>query len=666
MLESLNQALLNLTDPLLLGVLVIGCLSGLIVGIIPAIGGLVGCTLLLAFIHGVSPEVGLGLLLAFASVTYTGGSVTAILVSIPGTPVNAATLIDGFPMTQKGEAGRALGAALTSSGLGGILAGFMTLLTIPLVAPIVMNVTTSEMFLLILMGLSFLAVLGRGSMIKGLITGTLGILFALVGFQATTGNPRFTFGSLFLLEGLDIVPVILGLFALSELIDLYLKGAATISQGGQLQGFGQVWEGLKDVFRHFWLWLRSTIIGYLIGIIPGVGGETAIFVTYGIAKQSSRNRDKFGTGCVEGVIAPEAANNAKESGALLTTLVLGIPGAALMAVILAGLLLVGITPGPKMVAEHLDLTLTLILILIISNLLACVISLVAAPWLARVVYIPLAIILPLVLILIFTGAYVRGESLWNFPVLLIFGLLGLFMKRLDYSRPAFALGFVLGSLAELYMMHAISLHGRLFFLTPPCLVIIAIIIFLPLLPHLRTGLATVIGRRRGTFKEKRPEEIKMTKMNHNLSFPLSLLVLGIGFLIMSVNLPLAEDKVAPILFSGLLICLAIMEVGRNWRAKRDSEGAPGLAKKVRDGERSLQPGRILGITVWVAGPLLGFCLLGFHVTIPLFMFSYIKLHGRGWFMAIIMAVLTTAFFVGVCEYVLQIEFYEGLIFELLG
>lgn len=469
--------------------LVIGCISGLIVGIIPAIGGIVGITILLAFIYGVPPDIGMSLLIAFGSVTYTGGSITAILLSIPGTPVNACTLIDGFPMTQKGEGGRALGAALTSSGLGGILAGFLALLSIPLVAPLVMNITTAELFLMVLLGLSFLAVLGRGSMMKSLISGAMGVLIALIGFQATTGTPRFTFDSLYLYDGLDIVPVLLGLFALSELIEAYLKGASTISESMHIIGMGQIWEGVRDVYRHFWLWLRSTVIGYLIGIIPGVGGETAIWVVYGMAKQASKDRDKFGTGCVEGVIAPEAANNAKESGALLTSVILGIPGAAIMAVILAGLLLVGLTPGPKMVTEHLDLTLTLIMIIIASNLLGCILCLFAAPWLVKIARIPLSILLPLVWVLVLTGAYVREESLWNFAVLIIFGILGFLMKRFDYSRPALALGFVLGTLAELYLIHAIYLHGAFFFLRPASLIIIAIIVLVPLTPYIRTAAA---------------------------------------------------------------------------------------------------------------------------------------------------------------------------------
>ncbi|MFC1868960.1 tripartite tricarboxylate transporter permease [Thermodesulfobacteriota bacterium] len=494
MLESLGQAFSNFTNPVFIYVLLGGCLSGLLVGIIPAIGGLVGCTLLLAFIYGVPPEIGMGLLIAFASVTYTGGSITTILLSIPGTPVNAATLIDGFPMTRNGEGGRALGAALTSSGMGGIVGGLLTILAIPLVTPIVMSIKTSEMFLLVLLGLSFLAVLGRGSMVKGLISGMLGLLFSLIGFQAATGNPRFTFGSLYLMDGIDIVPVLLGLFAISELIELYLKGVSRISDTAPVKGFGQILEGVKDVFRHFWLWLRSTVIGYLIGVIPGVGGETAIFVAYGIAKQTSRNRDKFGKGCVEGVIAPEAANNSKESGALLTTLVLGIPGGALMAVILAGLLIVGVTPGPKMVGENLDLTLTLIMIIITSNLIGCLVALLASPWLVKVARIPMNALLPMVLIAVLTGAYVRGESLWNFAVLICLGILGFFMKKFGYSRPALALGFVLGSLAELYLMHAIQLHGRLFFLTPGSLTIIALIIILPLLPYIRKVTAPLYRR----------------------------------------------------------------------------------------------------------------------------------------------------------------------------
>jgi len=493
MWQGIHQALVNFTNPVLLVMLVVGCVSGLIVGIIPAIGGIVGITILLAFIYGIPPEIGMTLLVAFGSVTYTGGSITAILLSIPGTPVNACTLIDGFPMTQKGEGGRAVGAALASSGMGGVFAGFLALLSIPIVAPLVMHTTTAELFLLVLLGLSFLAILGKGSMIKSLISGAMGVLFALIGFQATTGTPRFSFGSLYLYDGMDIVPVLLGLFALSELIEAHLKGASAISEAVQLKGIGQVMEGVKDVFRHFWLWLRSTIIGYFIGLIPGVGGETAIWVAYGMAKQASKNRDKFGTGCVEGVIAPEAANNAKESGALLTSVVLGIPGAAIMAVILAGLLMVGLTPGPKMVTEHLGLTLTLIMIIIASNLLGCVICLFVAPWLVKIARIPFSLLLPLVWVLVLTGAYVRGESLWNYAVLILFGILGYLMKRFDYSRPAMALGFVLGTLAELYLIHAVYLHGPFFFLKPASLFIIAIIIVLPLVPYLRMAAAS-LGR----------------------------------------------------------------------------------------------------------------------------------------------------------------------------
>ncbi len=458
-------------------IIVAGAVVGLTLGIIPGLSGMIGMALVLPFIFMARPEVALTFMIAMHSTSYAGGSITAIILNIPGTPPSAATLLDGYPMTLKGEGGRALGAALTSCGVGSIFPALLALIMVPLVIPMIMAITSADMFFLVLLGITFIAVLGTGSMIKGLISGGLGLLISFVGFQPMTGVARFTFGSLYLYEGLALIPLVLGLFALPEMIDLTMKGGSIAPKGAVIKG-RQVWEGMKDVYRHRWLCLRSSIIGYVIGIIPGIGGVTAPFVAYGQAKQLSKHPEKFGTGIVEGVIAPESANDAKEAGALLTTLALGIPGSASMVILLGGMLMVGLTPGPDMLTEHLSLSLTLLMIVAVAGILEAVIPLLIGARLAKIATIPGAILVPLVLVAVFAGAFAYQQRFNDIITLVVFGVVGLAMKSRGYSRPALVLGYVLGFLFEKYFFLALRTVGPLFFLRPISLTLIFIIIAL--------------------------------------------------------------------------------------------------------------------------------------------------------------------------------------------
>ena len=466
-----------------------GVLIGLTFGLIPGLSSIVAGALLLPFLFHMQPEQALPLLMAVFSVTFTGGSITAILLNIPGTPTNVATLLDGYPMTQKGEGGRALGAALMSSGTGGILTVFFALAMVPLVLPLIRAVGSGELVFLILMGLTFIAVLGRGSMIKGLMAGGIGLMLSFVGLHRITGALRFTLGTTHLVSGLAVIPVALGLYALPEMIALATRGGTITRRDTPLVTLRSVMEGAKDVFRHWGLWLRSCVIGYVIGIIPGVGAPTATFVAYGQAKQLSKHPERFGTGTVEGVIAPESANNAKESGALLTTLALGIPGSAEMVLLLAALLLLGQRPGPEMLTVHLSLSLSLIIVIAVANLLGTAICLFFAPRLTRVATIPARLLVPIVLVLVFIGAFAYEEQFADIGVLLVFGLLGLAMRRYDFSRPALFLGYVLGDLFEKYIFIAYYAIGPLFFLRPVSLSIIFVIIALFAVAPVRNLLA---------------------------------------------------------------------------------------------------------------------------------------------------------------------------------
>jgi len=449
-----------------LPLVLLGVPIGLVMGVLPGLGGIVTLALLLPFIFGMQPGPALAFLLAAHAVICTGGSVTAILVNIPGAAPNAATLIDGFPMTQKGQAGRALGSALVASGLGGIFGGIVLIFLIFAVRPIVMAFGIPEYFFLIFLGISMIAVVGSESGLHGLISGVLGIFISFVGLQPASGEPRFWFGSLELLEGFEIIPVALGIFAMPEIVDLFVR-RRTIAQVSRTSvSAGLVWEGAKDILRHFRLFIQSSIIGTAIGIIPGVGGDVAPFVAYGMAKQTSKHPEKYGYGYVEGVIAPEGANNAKEGGALLPTLAFGIPGSAGMAVMLGAFIVVGLQPGPLFLNEHVDIAFALAGTIIFANILGVAVLLPVADKLTHIAFVRGSILGPVVLIFVVVGGFCARGNLWDVVFVLSFGGLGYAMKVFGYNRPAFFLGFILGEMAETHLGIAIETYGPLFFLRP--------------------------------------------------------------------------------------------------------------------------------------------------------------------------------------------------------
>lgn len=490
MLEAFWQGLVNYTHFQSFAFLFLGTCIGIFIGLLPAVGGLVTMALLLPVVFGMEQIPGISLLLAISAVSTTGGSITAILMNIPGTGPSAATMLDGFPMTKKGEAGRAFGALLCAATAGGVLGVFLALAGIPVVKPLVLTFGSPELFLLILMGVSFLAILGRGSPVKGMISGLVGIFISLIGYQHSTGVDRFSFNNEFLLMGLDLVPVILGLFAGAELLDLAVSGKSIlphdeVKRGKELRR--QIWAGAADVFRHAWLWFRGCVLGYFIGLIPGIGGDTAVFVAYAQAKQTSKHPEKYGTGIVEGVIAPESASNAKEGGSLLTTLVLGIPGSASMALLMGALLLQGVIPGPDMLANNLELTFTLLWGLALANIIGGIICYILAGYfnLTKLVTISPRYLVPVILTLMFVGAYVNESNIGDMVVTFVFALVGLIMKKAGYNRPALLLGFILGGYFEEYFWLALQTQGSLFFLRPASMAIIVVTFGLYLMEPLK-------------------------------------------------------------------------------------------------------------------------------------------------------------------------------------
>jgi len=478
MVEALLQGFLTILRPEVFALMLLGVAIGLVVGITPGIGSIAALSILLPMIWGMQPETALVLMLAVACGTSQGGSITAILINVPGTGPSAATLLDGYPLAQQGKAGRALGAGLTASAVGGLFGGVIMMALIPVVRPLVLSFGSPELFFLTLLGISFITTISSGDMVKGLASGAIGIMLSLFGYQSTTGIPRFTFGTEYLEDGIKLIPLTLGLFAFPEVIDLAVSGGRISRSSKTVAAVGlDMLEGVKDVFRHFWMFLRCSAIGTAIGIIPGVGAEIATFASYTHAKRTSRHPERFGRGAVEGVIAPEAASNAKEGGALLTTLAFGIPGSAAMAMLLGAFLVVGITPGPKMLEEHLALSFFLAWTTIIANVISSVLLLFFARYFVKVTFMDVRIIAPLILVFPTIGTYSLGGNMTDVVSAFLFTLLGYGAKHFGYSRAAIILGFILGDLAETYFLISLKAYGLGFPLRPVSIVLILIILF---------------------------------------------------------------------------------------------------------------------------------------------------------------------------------------------
>ena len=477
MISEIVSGLLSIFDPLILLFIFGGVAFGLVFGLLPGLGGLTVLALLMPLCFKLNPVSGLALLMAAYSVIYQGGAITAILLNIPGTGANAATLLDGFPMTQQGRSGRAIGIAETASGLGGIFGAIILALLIPAIRPVVMAFGSPECFMLVFMGICFIAILASASPIKGLISGGLGLILSFVGYHGVTAITRFTFGNLYLYDGFRLISLGLGLFAIPEAITMITTGGTIAKVKGPVTTTtSDVIEGIKDVFRHWWLFLRCAAIGTLVGIVPGVGGDVAVFVAYGHAMQTSKHPKRFGTGCVEGIIAPESANDAKEGGSLVPTLAFGIPGSAGMAMLLGALLILGLVPGPSFLKEHLDLTFTMVGTIVLANVIASVICLLLAPKLAKIAYVPGHILAPIILVLVTLGAYAVANDMRDVLSTFIIGGLGYAMAKFGYSRPALFLGYILGTMAERYLHISLEAFGWRFIFQPVAFVLLIIII----------------------------------------------------------------------------------------------------------------------------------------------------------------------------------------------
>lgn len=428
---------------------------GLMVGIIPGLGGVVGMSVLLPLIFGMDPITGIAMLVALTAVTQTADTFASVLLGVPGTSGSQATILDGYAMSQQGRSAEALGAGFSASILGGLFGAFSLFVVLWVARPIILAFGSPELFMLSLLGISMVAILSRGATVRGLIAASLGMLLSSAGVAPMVADFRFTFGSFYLYSGYKLALIGLGLFAIPELIDLLVRNTS-ISRGIALSG--SVWDGVRSTLRNKPLVLRSSGIGTIVGIIPGLGGSVVDWIAYGTAKQTIRG-NTFGDGDVRGVIAPESANNAKEGGALVPTILFGIPGSSTMAVFLGGLVLMNVTPGPSMLNEDLDVTLSIVWSLAIANAVGAIGCLLAARQVAKLTSIPAKTIGPFLIVVFVFAAYQSSNSWVDVAVFLTLGTVGWVMKEAGWPRPPLLVGFVLGGAAERYLWISAARYG---------------------------------------------------------------------------------------------------------------------------------------------------------------------------------------------------------------
>ncbi len=454
MLEALQAMGSVILDPYLILLIFITTVLGVIIGVLPGLGATTGAALLLPFTLTMEPLHAITVLATvYVSATFAG-SITAILINTPGTAAAAATTFDGFPLAQRGEAGRALGVAVVSSTMGGVFSVIVLCVAAPLLARVAYQFRPPEYFALTLFGLSMLASISAGGAVRNLIGGVVGVWLATIGADRATGIERFMFGNYELYEGIGFVPVFIGLFAMSEL----LVQSGRVNHIVNTISMKAVMLPTKEDYKKIWKTvLRSCGIGTFIGILPAEGATVASMIGYSEARRWSKNKEEFGKGSIEGIAGAEAANNAATGGAMVPTMVLGIPGSGTTAVILVGLMVHGLRPGPYLFTEQVDTVYQIFGAMLLANFVFMAMGLYAAKIFARISLVPRPILWPVVFALSVIGAYALNASLLDVWIVLIFGVIGYFARRHGFAVAPIAVGLILGEMVERNLQNSLKM-----------------------------------------------------------------------------------------------------------------------------------------------------------------------------------------------------------------
>ena len=648
----------------------VGIVVGFIVGILPGLGGPTAMALMLPFIFKMSAVEAFAFLLGMAAVTSTTGDITSVLFGVPGEPTTASTIVDGHAMAKKGEAGRALGAVLMSSLLGAIFGAFALAAAIPVIRPLVLTFGSPEFFMLSLLGITFVASLSGEDQLKGIISGGLGLMLATIGLDPIAGIQRYTLGQLFLWDGIGLVPVTIGFYAIPETIELAVLGTSIAQQ--EVGKLGGVMEGVKDTFRHWWLVIRCSALGTFAAIIPGMGAATTQWLAYAHAVQSSPNKERFGKGAVEGVLGPGAANNSTLGGSLITTIAFGVPASVIMAILLGAFIIQGIVPGPDMLIPppkgKLDLTFSFVWVIIISNVITVAACFLFLKPLVKITQVRGSLLIPLILLLIYLGAFAEKNAFEDMIVVLFFGALGWIMEKFKWPRPPVLLGLVLGPLAENRLFLSSDNYGAAWLWRPGVLIIFALILAGILYPIIKE-------RRQKRKSERQPAVTGGAKPEaREISFRFSRGTLFSASIVVLLGLALWQSRnfgyragLFPWAIGFPVLALAIVQLGKELL---------GFEKKPRAAEFGLGVGpeispelayrRTLLILGWTIGFFVGIWLLGFSLAVPTTIILYLKFAKEKWPITLALALVAWLFFYGLFDYTLHVPFPDGQLFLWLG
>lgn len=650
--------------------MLLGILIGFVVGILPGLGGPTTLALMLPFVIKMQAVEAFAFLLGMAAVTSTTGDITSVLFGIPGEPTTASTIVDGHPMAKKGEAGRALGAVLMSSLVGAVFGAFALALAIPIVRPLVLTFGSPEFFMLALLGITFVASLSSGVLLKGLIAGGLGLFLATIGLCPMTSIQRFTFGQIFLWDGIGLVPITIGLFAIPEIIDLAIHESSIARE--KVGKVGGILEGIKDTFRHGWLVLRCSALGSFIAIIPGMGGATTQWLAYAHAVQSSPNKERFGKGAIEGVLGPGAANNSTLGGSLITTIAFGIPASVMMAILLGAFLIQGLVPGPDMLLPapkgHLNLTFSFVWTIVISNIITVGACFLFLNQLVRITQIRSVLLTPFILLLVYLGAFAEKNTFQDLILVLLFGGFGWLMERFDWPRPPLILGLVLGPLAENRLFLSTDNYGLTWVLRPGVLILVVLTAGGILYPILRSKW----GRKKETPGEisGAPCESRDGAGSNHFRWGMlfELFLMGtLAFALWQSRRFDFRSGLFPWTIGIPVFALLVVHFIKGFFGRVAPIQEIPFEEKMPDLPTHVANRRIAATFGWIVGYFGAIWLLGFSIAAPLCTFTQLKIGAREkWSITLILAASAWMFIYGVFYLLLHIPFPAGLLFEWLG
>jgi TctA family transporter len=636
MLHSAGTALLVILDPIRLAYLFGGVCMGLALGILPGIGGVAGLALLLPFTYNLDAPAAFALLLGMGSTTTTADPISAILFGAPGHAASAATALDGYPMTRQGEAGRALGASYMSALIGGLFGAFLMGISLPLLRPIILFMGSPELLSIAVFGISMVSTLSGNTPLRGLSAACFGLMLAMVGTDPQSGTLRWTMDTLYLWDGLPLVPVTLGIFALPELCDLAIGRMAVVQEGKMIDTKTGMLLGVKDCLKHWFLILRCSWIGAAMGAIPGIGVAVIDWIAYGHALRTEKGAAQtFGRGDVRGIIAAESSTNAREGGHLVPTVAFGVPSSAGMAILLGAFLIHGLVPGPDMLTKHLDITYSMVWSIAVANIVGSGLCFLFSGQLAKLATLRYTLIMPIVLSLIYIGAFEASRNWGDLYSLLFFGMLGWAMKHFRWPRPPLILGIVLGGILERYMFISIERYGVSWMLRPLVMVMFAMSILTltrPMLQDIREhhGIKAMLSN------------FGTPRLTSDNLFPAALLAIFVVMLVQSSHWSF-EARIIPSIVGVIALITCSVSLANDIFSKRHGEAVIGLADKAKAvvtqkihmdiaSKTGHLPGHIILIRGfvffgWMVAFLGSMATIGLLPTVPIFVIAYMRLEG---------------------------------------